>query len=164
MALAQSGDETAYASLLTELAGVIRAYVISRFGRTEILEDCVQECLLAIHQARHTYNAERPFRPWLFAIVRHRTIDILRQTAGRERIPDFPRSETDTTDPAEALDNAKLLGVLSKNLRDALLLTKIQGLSTRECALRLGVSESVVKVRVYRGIRKLRATWNAESL
>jgi RNA polymerase sigma-70 factor (ECF subfamily) len=161
LARAQDGDSQAYASLLRELKGAIRAYLISRFGYSDTLDDCVQECLLAIHEARHTYDVRRPVRPWLFAIVRHRTIDFLRKHKPRAmETTDLVAHEPDW---AVSRDGEQLLARLSATLREPLLLTKFFGLTTRECAARLGVSESVVKVRVFRGIRKLRAMWEAEA-
>ena len=155
---AQAGDGEAYGLLLAELAGVIRGYLVSRFGRLEHLDDCVQECLLALHQARHTYEAGRPFRPWLFAIVRNRTVDQLRR--GQKEFPALENGEeipAQGLEPADEIDAGRLLARLSSNLRETLILTKIMGYSTRECAARQGVSESVVKVRVHRGLQKLRS-------
>ena len=43
---------------------------------------------MAIHLARHTYDPSRPFRPWMFAIVRHKTIDILRKQRSRAQAAD----------------------------------------------------------------------------
>lgn len=161
LALAQAGDGEAYGLLLDELAGVIRAYLISRFGRLNILDDCVQECLLALHQARHTFEPGRPFRPWLFAIVRNRTIDQLRRAPRETSTTEVGTTIEDIAyegvEAGDEIDTGILLGRLSHNLRETLILTKIMGYSTRECADRQGVSESVVKVRVHRGLRKLRA-------
>ncbi len=56
MAAAHRGDSRLYERLLGELASVIAAYVRSRFGTLFFTEDCVQECLIAIHNARHTYD------------------------------------------------------------------------------------------------------------
>lgn len=78
MGQAQLGDERGYAQLLEELGDAIAAFLNSRFGPIDLIEDCVQECLIAIHSARHTYDTKRLFRPWFFAIVRNRTIDLLR--------------------------------------------------------------------------------------
>lgn len=159
LARAQKGDQEAYGALLGELTGVIRAYLFSRFGRLENLDDCVQESLLALHQARHTYDVSRPFRPWLFAIVRNRTIDQLRMAKRHPTARDNPEEEevAQLPESGAAIDTGKLLGSLSLNLRETLILTKIMGYSTRECANRQGVSEAVVKVRVHRGLSKLKA-------
>ena len=86
MVHAQAGNESDYQQLLTELTDVIYNFLRSRFGNHHFIEDCVQETLIAIHQARHTYDRHRPFRPWLFAIVRHKAIDTLRKQRTRQRI------------------------------------------------------------------------------
>ncbi len=77
MVNAQAGNESDYRQLLKELAIVIQKFLRSRFGDHHFIEDWVQEALIAVHQARHTYDPQRPFRPWLFAIVRHKAIDNL---------------------------------------------------------------------------------------
>jgi RNA polymerase sigma-70 factor (ECF subfamily) len=50
-----------------------------------------------------------------------------------------------------------LLAELSPAQRDAILLTKIEGLSVTEASARTGVSESAIKVQVHRGLKKLAA-------
>ncbi len=157
---AQAGNAGSYEQLLAELVPAIRAYLFSRFGSFEAIDDCVQECLLAIHQARHTYDARRPFRPWMFAIVRNRTIDVLRKV---RPAPELPGADATTHDWNSEIDGRRLLEQLSQGLRETLLLTKLMGLSTAECAARQGISESLVKVRVHRGIRQLKSLWEAES-
>ena len=80
IAAANNGDKATYQQLLQEIAGATEAYVRHRFGNVMLLEDCVQESLLAIHNARHTYDSARPFRPWMFTIIRQKTIDLLRKS------------------------------------------------------------------------------------
>ena len=161
LAAAQRGDEQAYTQLLTELADGVRAYLIFQFGYLETIEDYVQECLVALHHARHSYEAGRPFKPWLFAIVRHKTIDCLRRNRSRgDMLHDAPEVEWQPVDPNIEIDVGRLLDKLAEPLKMPLYLTKVQGLSTRECAHQLGISESAVKVRVHRAIRQLRTYWH----
>lgn len=54
MAQAQAGDGAVYARLLTELGSAIETYIRVCFGALDALEDRVQECLIAVHAARHT--------------------------------------------------------------------------------------------------------------
>ena len=139
-------------SWLEELATAIRGYIAKRFWGDEFVDDCVQECLLAIHQARHTYDGGRAFRPWLFAIGRHRTIDMLRsrntyrRALGRAAEATLIERETDVREAGD------VLAALEPNHRDALVLTKLLGLSTREAAERAGISEGAMKVRVHRAL------------
>ena len=158
MAAAQRGDQSSYARLLDELGRAITAYLRSRFGPVEFLEDCVQECLISLHAARHTYDARRPFRPWLFAIVRHKTIDMLRsRRAYSSMLAEQAEAHDPHSPPIDAeIETGQLLEALSPKYSQALTLTKIVGLSIAESAGRLGISESAMKVRVHRGLGAMR--------
>jgi RNA polymerase sigma-70 factor (ECF subfamily) len=157
MARAQEGDQDAYRLLMGELAGAIEAYVKSRFGRLNFLEDCVQECLLAVHSIRHTYDSARPFRPWLFTVVRHRTIDLLRSQDARARAfknlsEQMNLDQREPLEPADVLGGDAVLQRLKPPYREALVLTKFAGYSISEAADRAGISENAMKSRVHRAL------------
>jgi RNA polymerase sigma-70 factor, ECF subfamily len=157
MAAAHRGDTRAYERLLRELGAVIDRYIRQRFGALPFREDCVQECLLAIHSGRHTYDPKRPFRPWFFTIVRNKTVDFLRRSyaAPRSVADDEDGASLDAreADPADELVAGELLQQLSQPYRDALELTKISGYSTSEAAARVGISETAMRARVSRALR-----------
>ncbi len=171
MVSAQSGNEANYRQLLQELSVVIHRYLLRRFGHHHFIEDCVQESLVAIHQARHTYDRRRLFRPWLFAIVRHKSIDTLRKQRSHERTVDQQREMLSLhaqMAEAEGLENGAMrdnfINALSPQYRDAITLTKLDGLTTAEAAARLRISESALKVRIHRGINRLRRLIEADAL
>jgi RNA polymerase sigma-70 factor (ECF subfamily) len=162
MVNAQAGNESDYRQLLKELVNVIHNFLRRRFGNHHFIEDCVQEALIAIHQARHTYDPQRPFRPWLFAIVRHKAIDTLRQQRTREKVVDHYKREQEILSQTgkqgkfeNEISEGRLLDSLSMQHKEVLVLTKIIGFSIAETAEKLGISEGAVKVRVHRAIRKL---------
>lgn len=163
MVSAQAGDEADYCVLLTELSEVVKRYLCSRFGAHDFIEDCVQDILVAIHQARHTYDPRRRFRPWLFAIVRHKAIDALRSQRSHQNTMDRHREEqlihAQANSGQATLENrvvqGRLIASLSPPYREAITLTKIDGLSTAEAAAQLHISESALKVRVHRAIGRL---------
>ena len=95
--------------------------------------------------------------------MRNRTIDVLRRAPREETVTDMEEPIVLDLEPSAAIDAGRLLARLSGNLRETLVLTKIKGYSTKECAARQGVSESVVKVRVHRALRKLRALCELEA-
>ena len=175
MASAQEGDREAYRKLLGELGPVVQAFLRKALGDTPLLDDCLQEALLAVHKVRHTYDPARPFRPWLFAIVRHKAIDALRRQGARREDPEgLDESRLDESQLGDAasqnaaetrdriLDAARLLGRLQPEHRDAVLLTKLQGFSVEEAAAREGVTISAMKTRIHRGLRKLRRVLETE--
>ena len=171
MASAQSGNEADYRELLGELADVVQRFLRSRFGDHHFIEDCVQESLIAIHQARHTYNPKRPFRPWMFAIVRNKAIDSLRSRQRREKMDkQYQREQIVLSEPGRSLISSEEFAdgqwvqSLSEQHREVLILTKIIGFSIAETAKRLDISESAVKVRVHRAVGKLRQMIAKEDL
>jgi RNA polymerase sigma-70 factor (ECF subfamily) len=160
MACALAGDREAYAKLMAELADVVESYLRARFGAvraSDFLEDCVQEALLALHRVRHTWDPGRPFRPWMFAVVRHRVIDLLRRSElRRSELAPAQEPAGSEPDPADRLDSARLLEALEPGDREALVLTKLEGYSLEEAAARVGVSPAAMKSRVHRAVQRVK--------
>ncbi len=168
MLRAQAGDEAAYRELLGELGRVCSRYLKGRLGEQDFIEDCVQDTLLAIHQARHSYDPRRPFRAWFYAIVRYKAVDHLRRQKSRRRAVEAVQGESPEVvgERQQALEEAnapgRLIGALSPPHREAIALTKIIGLSNAEAAARLDISEGALKVRVHRAIGRMRRMLEAE--
>ncbi|PLW70638.1 RNA polymerase subunit sigma-24 [Pseudohalioglobus lutimaris] len=168
MISAQSGNETDYRQLLSELSDMVNNYLVSRLGGYDFIDDCAQEVLIAVHEARHTYDPRRKFRPWLFAIIRHKSIDAIRRQAVRTElhaghctVEDHIAGDT----PLESgMTAGRLISALSPRHREAIKLTKILGFTTAEAASRLAISESAMKVRVHRAVSSLRKLMEAEAL
>src|SRR5436309_14447196 len=87
MRLAISGDSASYHRLLKAVTPVLRAGArrgLARAGQpVDQAEDIVQDILFAVHLKRHTWDANAPFAPWLFAIARNKLIDALRRRGRR---------------------------------------------------------------------------------
>lgn len=162
MVAAQGGDRAAYEALLTRIAALAHAFVRRRAGDVPWCDDVVQEALLAIHRARHTYDPVRPFAPWMYAIVQNRLIDALRvqrRRLLRELDPEaVPERASHAGQERDALfrDVRKAVERLPENQRRVIELLKFEDLSVREVAALLGMSESNVKVTAHRGYRALR--------
>lgn len=159
---AQSGDEAAYRQSLAMLAARLRAYLKRRLSATpDEVEDLVQETLLALHLQRGTYDPSLPVSAWALAIARHKLVDLWRRRGRREQLHDAIDDvderllQADEQDAGAARDLDKLLRELPAAQRQAIQLTKLEGLSVAEAAERTGASESAVKVQVHRGLKRL---------
>ena len=164
MRLAQTGDQVAYASLLVMVTSAARQFARRRLGDVAWIDDVVQETLLTLHGARHTYDSRRPFAPWFYAIASSRMIDVLRRerrVASREiagdELPEESgmdsragRAEVDT----EAIHSA--VRSLPQKQRDVIEGLKFRDESVKEVAGRLRMSESAVKVTAHRGYKALK--------
>jgi len=159
MLRALDGDAAAARALLTEVRGHLVDYYRRRLpsGGSEA-EDLAQECLLAIHSKRATYDRRLPFSSWAFAIARYKLIDHFRRT-GRERTVPI---DTVAVLPSERAvhsgargDLAKILSTLPVTQRRLIEDVRIQGYSFAEAAERHGLSEGAAKLRVHRALKSL---------
>jgi RNA polymerase sigma-70 factor (ECF subfamily) len=159
-----AGDAPAYHAFLQELSTHLRAFLRKRLIRLpDEVEDLVQESLLAIHNQRHTYDADQPLTAWVHAIAKYKLIDLLRRRAGRDALNDPLDDEFDLSSSADAeaaearRDLGKLLEHLPDRQRLPIVRMKLEGLSVAETARATGMSESAVKVGVHRGLKALAA-------
>ncbi|PLK22532.1 RNA polymerase subunit sigma-24 [Porphyrobacter sp. TH134] len=159
MAMSQQGDRQAYAALLAECQRWLRRYYSRRIAPAQ-LDDLVQETLMALHNKRATWDSSRPFLPWLAAIARYRWVDHLRRLYRAdecELVTDFAGQDEEPAIAARiSLD--RLLGILPDAQARAIALVKIEGLSIAEAAEATGQSQSLVKVNIHRGLKKLAHT------
>jgi RNA polymerase sigma-70 factor (ECF subfamily) len=162
MARAQRGDQEAYASLLVLATGAVKRMVRQKWGNVAWLDDAVQETLVSVHRARHTFDPARPFAPWLYAIAHNRMIDVARRErriGERELATDvLPETATSTEAPA-GVDIERVraaLLVLPNRQRDVIVGMKFGDESVRQVGARLGMSDSAVKVTAHRGYKLLR--------
>ena len=154
------GDETTYRQFLTLLGAHLRSFLRRRL-QTPDVEDLLQETLLAVHNARHTYRADQPLTVWVQAIARYKLMDHFRAHARRDALNDPLDDEAmllaDEDHQAEQAkrDLTRLMEQLPDKQRLPILYVKLQGLSVNETATRTGLSVSAVKVGVHRGLKAL---------
>jgi RNA polymerase sigma-70 factor (ECF subfamily) len=84
MVAAQGGDRVAYAALLKSCVPLITVVARKAGASMDCVDDVVQETLITLHRARHTYDPARPFVAWLSVLAQRRAIDVLRRQ-GRNR-------------------------------------------------------------------------------
>ncbi len=167
MCAAQGGDQAAYSDLLRAIIPLVRSYAVRRcsfLGHADI-DDLVQDVLLSIHAVRMTYDPDRPFKPWLFAIAHHRVVDAVRRRALRTanevaaedvpcgHIPD-PVSDEAPFGDSGAINQA--LRALPRTQRTALELLKLKEMSLKEAAAEIGSTVGALKVSTHRAMVSLR--------
>lgn len=156
-----AGDAAAHGALLAALVPLLQAFYRRRVRTaSEDVEDLVQETLIAVHSRRATYDPDRPFAAWLFAIARYKMIDHFRrrrQSCTIEDVQDILLAEGFEEASIARLDIARLLGTLPPKQAKAIRDTRLSGLSVAEAASAAGMGESDVKISVHRGLKALAA-------
>lgn len=158
------GDNAAYRQFLNRLGAQFRAFFRRNLpaGGAAQIEDLVQETLLAVHLHRQSYDPSRRITAWVYAIARYKLIDHYRRSPSSrifvpvDAIDDlFSQDTPDASDPAHDIET--LLGRLPPKQRMAIRLVKLDELSAKDAAERMGISEADVKISVHRGLKKLMA-------
>jgi RNA polymerase sigma-70 factor (ECF subfamily) len=155
----QQGDAGACQELLDDIGPSLTYFLRKRVPDPHELEDVYQEVFMAIFEARHTYEAGRPFEPWLFAIARNIAVDYSRRRWARSRweelMAETPEHPADISNAA-APDLSAVLAELPPDQREAFAMLKLDGLSVEAAAARAGISVGALKVRAHRAYKSLK--------
>lgn len=163
MKLSLDGDKQAYALLLQETARFLRPYLAQRLSFGSEVDDVLQEILISIHKARHTYDGERPYKPWAYAIAKFRLQDHLRAHYADQlhHAVELSEVENDLQAPVTKSDISyeSISGEIEKlPPRQAVILQMMhqEGYTAKEVAEKTGMKESAVKVAAHRAYKILR--------
>ena len=154
---AQKGDERAFSIIVRAYETPVFNYVFRLVGERSLAEDLTQEVFLRVFQGLPNFSLRCRFTTWLFQVTKNRVLDELRASERR------PRSAVPLDDvaPLEVLDQPfermeaidavwRAVEGLSEDLKMALLLRDVVGLSYTEIADSLEVTLATVKWRIYK--------------
>ena len=163
--LSVRGGEIANIAMLFERHHVrLFNYYLRSTGDRPLSEDMVQDVFLRIMKYRNTFRGDGQFLTWMFSIARNVQIDAGKRW-NRERLIDLDEETTGEADPVSTgavdirYDAAFLQEALLKlpaAKREAVILSRFEGLKYSEIAELTGSSVENVKVRVHRAIKELR--------
>jgi len=160
---ARDGDARGFDALFRALSGSVTAYLRAR--NVDDAEDLANEVFLRAFRTLSTFRGDADrFRSWLFTIAHHAAIDDRRRFARRVTpVPlgtDHPAMGGDVEDEVFAGladDRVRaLLGHLSPDKRDVLLLRIVADLTAEQTAATLDKSYEAVKALQRRGLASLR--------
>lgn len=163
MQRALAGDQSAYAVVLQRTAQLLRPFLSKRLLFGTDVEDVLQEILISIHKARHTYDGQRPYKPWVYAIAKFRLQDYLRSHYADQIKHAVEISELENELTKDVTEQAISYGSISGEIqklpeKQATILQLIhqEGYTAKEVAAKVGMTESAVKVAAHRAYKVLR--------
>ena len=160
LARAQAGDERAFRELVEPYRRALEVHCYRMLGSPQDAEDIVQETLLRAWLHPDAI-AERPARPWLFAVARNLSVDAYRARRARpHEVGEGALELVPAPDEADrALESwavADALKTLRPEHRGVLLETYYRGRSVAEAAAALGIPAGTVKSRTFYALRALK--------
>ena len=154
---AQRGDERAFSLIVRAYEVPVFNYVLRTVNDRALAEDLTQEIFMRIYSGLAGFSLRCRFTTWLFQVAKNRVLDELR---ARERKPQSAGSlddmpQLDVADaPVERMEAIEALwravAALNPDLKMALLLRDVVGLSYTEIADSLEITLATVKWRIYK--------------
>jgi RNA polymerase sigma-70 factor (ECF subfamily) len=154
---AQKGDERAFAIVVRMYETPVYNYVLRLVGDRSLAEDLTQEVFLRVFQGLPRFSSRSKFTTWLFQVTKNRVLDELRALERRPRLSvaleDVPPLEV-VDQPVERLETIdavwRAVNALNVDLKMALLLRDVVGLSYNEIADSLEITLATVKWRIFK--------------
>jgi RNA polymerase sigma-70 factor, ECF subfamily len=154
---AQRGDERAFSLIVRAYETPVFNYVLRLVGDRALAEDLTQEVFIRVFQGLPKFSLRSKFTTWLFQVTKNRVLDELRASERRPRalvaIDDAPPLEV-VDAPVEQVETLAALWCavdeLSTDLKMALLLRDVVGLSYNEIADALDTTLATVKWRIFK--------------
>lgn len=163
---AATGDIAAFERLVHATEGHLWRFLVHLLDDGALAEDVRQEVFIRVHRKLPTLRDPNRFVPWLFAMARNAAYDASRSRRRRkdrvQLVVDEARHSA-STDPHLEVEVADALMRLDRELREALVLTGMMGLSYAEVAETLRIPEGTVKSRVFRARRQLVSSLEMEA-
>jgi len=154
---AQRGDERAFSIIVRAYQLPVYNYILRMVADRSLAEDLTQEVFLRVFQGLPRFSLRSKFTTWLFQVTKNRVLDELRSAERRPRavvdLDDIPPLEVVDApfERLEAIDAVwRAVEHLSVDLKMALLLRDVVGLSYSEIADSLEVTLATVKWRIWK--------------
>ena len=161
MARYQNGDEAAFEEIYARYGKKIYGFLMRRLGHPANCAELFQETFLHLHKGRHLYRPEMSFKTWLYTIANNLIRDSLRAKAS-SRISQLSDGDQNSIEGAVVDGSDKLLSFkeaferLTDDQREAIILSRFQGLRYEEIAKLTGRSTEAVNQLIQRALHRLR--------
>lgn len=152
--LLKKGDMAAFDAIYNQYCHKLHQFVFMYLKQEEDAEEVVQEVFIKIWESREKVDVYLSFESFLFTIAYNSTMSLLRkrvsETKSREYLKSLQKIETEEKVIDEIQYNElnnkvqSLLEQLSPRQSEIYLLSREEGLSHKEIAIKLNISESTV--------------------
>ncbi len=169
----RSGNQAAFAALVDRYSPLVYRLALRMLDNPQDAEDVLQETFIKVYQHLDGFNGHSQLSTWIYRIATNETLMLLRKRKGKDISLEMSDDASNEQEPLEIIDWSHLpedrlldrevrafleqaVESLSEGLRAVFLLRDVHGLSIRETAEALEISEVAVKTRLSRARLKLR--------
>ena len=160
---AQRGDDDAFSVIVRTYQPPVFNYVLRSVGNRELAEDLTQDVFLRVWRSLPSYGFRAQLTTWLFQVAKNVILDDIRARNTRvqpiELVPEIaPAAATSSIEQSELIGALWVaIEQLGFDLKTALLLRDVVGLSYNEIADTLEIPLTTVKWRIYSAREEVQA-------
>lgn len=168
----QNGDEMAFRELVERFQSKVFSIIYGILRNRNDAEDIAQQVFAKVYFSIRNFDFRSSLLTWIYKITVNECYDYLRKRKVRKLVYESDFSEDDAqlmehssvaVDPNQPIDESlaqrdlavKLLGKISEEDRNLLLLKEVDGHSVEELAGMTGMNENTIKVKLFRARQKL---------
>ena len=163
------GDAYAFEQLMEKHEARMYAVALRMCGNREDAQDCLQEAMIRIYRAISSFKGQSSFATWAYRITMNSCLDELRRRKNRQAtsldalldVGFSPADEDNTPEHFSLAEERKrvlerAIGSLPEDMRSAVVLRDVQGMSYEQIADVLDTNVGTIKSRISRGRERLR--------
>lgn len=167
--LIKNDDKVAFAEFYDRYKGPMYFQAFKMLGDDEEAKDVVQEMFIKLWESRNSLTVKTTVEAYVFRSVRHKVIDFIRHQQTVSRYLDSLESylEKGSAAPDERYIEKETMALFKKELselpdrmREVFELSRNQGLSHKQIAAQLNISENTVKKQINKAIKHMRIRIN----
>ena len=173
---AARGDAAAFDELLGAYEKKMYAVCLRMSGNHEDAQDCLQETMLRVYRAISGFKGQSTFSTWLYRVAMNTCLDELRKKrnrtstsldglleAGWSPSDEFDTPERHALNREKSAEIRRVIAELPEDMRAAVVLRDIEGMSYEEIARVLDINVGTIKSRISRGREKLREKFQSKA-
>ena len=156
----KQGDRKAFDAIYEQWGGYVYNFTCKTLFNKSLAEDITQELFLRLWEHRTQIDEERNFQAWIFTVARNLVyregrrmllnsafIDVVQQEGPRRGGENTTDDMVNLSFTSEYID--ELIGQMPPARRRIYILSRQEGLSVREIAQRLDLSEKTIETQLY---------------
>ena len=162
-AAARAGDLAAFELLMRQYERLVLVTALRLLGNMEDAQDASQEVFLKLYRNLRKLERAGNLTGWLYRVTVNVCHDSRRRRAGEAPVEEAGEAPDQSADPRQILTDAERRRALAMSLRQlsereraAVTLRDLEGLSTQEAALAMGVNEATVRSHISQARVKMR--------
>ncbi|KAF0237012.1 MAG: RNA polymerase sigma-70 factor expansion family [Prolixibacteraceae bacterium] len=169
----KTGEKKAYQELFERYAPRISRFSLSYLKNNADAEELVQDVFLKIWEKRDNLDQSKNIKAFIFKVAVNTIYDFIRHKNIENAFSDFVRSNSETSSNNtwhtvifdEMQENLqKLVAQLPEQQQKIFQLSREEGLTSKEIAVKLNLSKRTVENHLYRAVSFLKENFKSESL